>query len=399
MSEGCVVIEKSKIEQTLNLYIFIYTFFSILPLYEYHSRLHILPHLRDKNKENRHDESEDPPSTSQGPPPDSILKEHHDALSFIAAQDIETEPWSFDSLYDHRQPTPPLVGSIRIRMRYAYQHPRIDQQDVDYWMPVLSDNASLLSVDPDDDDASSITSDVTSEAGSDIGSMYSELELGEGDHHEPRVWETDNRSEAADDANTDGQEIRPEDMVRDENVVEKEFEAKLSEALEKSRGRHPLDTSDVKTDGTKPPQDRDSRPPSRSNSRPTSPPLNGIDMNGSILSRTASNASQRAPPHREGSITPSVIDLLQYGFSRRDADARSMAGDSVHSSSTDFSIRSGVFADKDFAKKWMMDSFEEAVMANPTMDWMIGMVVSPETRTLLRAVSKLASAFVSFDLI
>ncbi|RUO96285.1 hypothetical protein BC936DRAFT_142260, partial [Jimgerdemannia flammicorona] len=384
---------------------------TILPLYEYHSRLHILPHLRDKIKDAEQDDIENTSSPLQAPPSDLLLHEHYEALSFIAAQDHETEPWSFDSLYDHRQPTPPLIGSIRIRMRYAYQHPRIDQQDVDHWMPTLPDSASFLSIDPDDDDASSIMSDA-SEAESEVGSVYSELELADGDYHEreARSWDSDTSAGDNGSATTLVNEPprRVEDLVRSDSAVQLEFETKLNEALDKSprgrRERHPLDTADPgrPLHGGNADSRPSSRPSSRGGSRSVSPASKGgidngsqVSLTGSVLSRSISTASGRSPPHREGSISPSVIDLLQYGFSRRDADTRSVAGESVHSSSTDMSIRSGVFADKDFAKRWMMDSFEEVVMANPTMDWMIGMVVSPETRTLLRAVSKLASAFVS----
>ncbi|RUS24049.1 hypothetical protein BC938DRAFT_474208 [Jimgerdemannia flammicorona] len=377
---------------------------TILPLYEYHSRLHILPHLRDKIKDAEQDDIENTSSPLQAPPSDLLLHEHYEALSFIAAQDHETEPWSFDSLYDHRQPTPPLIGSIRIRMRYAYQHPRIDQQDVDHWMPTLPDSASFLSIDPDDDDASSIMSDA-SEAESEVGSVYSELELADGDYREreARSWDSDTSAGDNGSATTLVNEPprRVEDLVRSDSAVQLEFETKLNEALDKSprgrRERHPLDTADPgrPLHGGNADSRPSSRPSSRGGSRSVSPASKGgidngsqVSLTGSVLSRSISTASGRSPPHREGSISPSVIDLLQYGFSRRDADTRSVAGESVHSSSTDMSIRSGVFADKDFAKRWMMDSFEEVVMANPTMDWMIGMVVSPETRTLLRAVSK-----------
>lgn len=99
-------------------------------------------------------------------------------------------------------------------------------------------------------------------------------------------------------------------------------------------------------------------------------------------------------------MIPAAINGLMYGFSQRDTDkSRSVIPkrsdtETTESSSTDgASIRSVGFGDKVFAFRWMNESFEEIAISHPTFDKMIGLVVSPETRALVRGVLKLASAF------
>lgn len=89
-----------------------------------------------------------------------------------------------------------------------------------------------------------------------------------------------------------------------------------------------------------------------------------------------------------------------YGFSQRDTDkSRNIIPkrndtDTTESSSSDgISIQSVGFGDKVFAFRWMNQSFEEIAVSHPTFDRMIGLVVSAETRALVRGVLKLASAF------
>jgi hypothetical protein len=59
------------------------------------------------------------------------------------------------------------------------------------------------------------------------------------------------------------------------------------------------------------------------------------------------------------------------------------------------SIRSHNFGDKNFAFRWINESFEEVALSHPSLDRMIGLVVSPQTRILVRAVVKMMNAFVS----
>ncbi|KAI8336513.1 hypothetical protein BC941DRAFT_471054 [Chlamydoabsidia padenii] len=57
------------------------------------------------------------------------------------------------------------------------------------------------------------------------------------------------------------------------------------------------------------------------------------------------------------------------------------------------SIRSHNFGDKNFAFRWINESFEEVALSHPSLDRMIGLVVSPQTRILVRAVVKMMNAF------
>lgn len=58
-------------------------------------------------------------------------------------------------------------------------------------------------------------------------------------------------------------------------------------------------------------------------------------------------------------------------------------------------IQSVNFGDKSFASQWMRDSFDDVAIAHPAFDRLVGIVVSRQTRALVRAVMKLANAFVS----
>ncbi|KAI7863549.1 hypothetical protein BDF14DRAFT_1843298 [Spinellus fusiger] len=108
------------------------------------------------------------------------------------------------------------------------------------------------------------------------------------------------------------------------------------------------------------------------------------------------------------------VDREMFGFSQCDIDHRSHGstkeggssgnGSSGHGSlgshggggggaSDTASIRSHNFGDKNFAFRWMNESFEEVALSHPSLDRMIGLVVSPQTRTLLRAVVKMCNAF------
>ncbi|KAF7724201.1 hypothetical protein EC973_001220 [Apophysomyces ossiformis] len=94
-----------------------------------------------------------------------------------------------------------------------------------------------------------------------------------------------------------------------------------------------------------------------------------------------------------GSRKGGSLDMDQYGFSQWDVDNRSINTAKEKEGSDGASIRSHNFGDKNFAFKWMNESFEEVALSHPSLDRMIGLVVSPQTRTLLRAVVKMANAF------
>lgn len=79
-----------------------------------------------------------------------------------------------------------------------------------------------------------------------------------------------------------------------------------------------------------------------------------------------------------------------FGFSRSDAENR------LRRKQSQSSIKSHNFGDKNFAFRWINESFEEVALAHPSLDRMIGFVVSPQTRILVRAVVKIFTGFVGF---
>jgi hypothetical protein len=86
------------------------------------------------------------------------------------------------------------------------------------------------------------------------------------------------------------------------------------------------------------------------------------------------------------------INLEQYkvDFPKLDGENKKKSQDVSDTAS----IKSHNFGDKNFAFRWINESFEEVAISHPSLDRMIGMVVSPQTRILLRAVVKMFNAFV-----
>lgn len=85
------------------------------------------------------------------------------------------------------------------------------------------------------------------------------------------------------------------------------------------------------------------------------------------------------------------INLEQYkvDFPKMDGENKKRNAEVSDNSS----IKSHNFGDKNFAFRWINESFEEVAISHPSLDRMIGMVVSPQTRILLRAVVKMFNAF------
>lgn len=87
------------------------------------------------------------------------------------------------------------------------------------------------------------------------------------------------------------------------------------------------------------------------------------------------------------------INLEQYkvDFPKTDGENKNKSNEVMSDTA---SIKSHNFGDKNFAFRWINESFEEVAISHPSLDRMIGMVVSPQTRILLRAVVKMFNAFV-----
>lgn len=92
------------------------------------------------------------------------------------------------------------------------------------------------------------------------------------------------------------------------------------------------------------------------------------------------------------------INLEQYKVDFPKMDGENKKKNDMEVSDT-ASIKSHNFGDKNFAFRWINESFEEVAISHPSLDRMIGMVVSPQTRILLRAVVKMFNAFVSLHIL
>lgn len=109
---------------------------------------------------------------------------------------------------------------------------------------------------------------------------------------------------------------------------------------------------------------------------------------------------------------PSSSQGKRYGFSQKDSDDNLKVVRSENNMHTpvygkrkrkrdmikrgaNHIIQSVNFGDKSFASQWMRDSFDDVAIAHPAFDRLVGIVVSRQTRALVRAVMKLANAFVS----
>ncbi|ORZ08300.1 hypothetical protein BCR42DRAFT_424823 [Absidia repens] len=160
---------------------------------------------------------------------------------------------------------------------------------------------------------------------------------------------------------------------------------------------------------------------------------NDVQRNGSMRTissvptashRTRSMMSSTSPSTSTPPSPPAPITSDHFGFSQCDGDHRKnkllltrvtrkdISTTTIATATTDnmktrstlwndkdsaitdtSSIRSHNFGDKNFAFRWINESFEEVALSHPNLDRMIGMVVSPQTRTLVRAVVKMMNAF------
>ncbi|KAI7851482.1 hypothetical protein BDC45DRAFT_419063, partial [Circinella umbellata] len=112
-------------------------------------------------------------------------------------------------------------------------------------------------------------------------------------------------------------------------------------------------------------------------------------MDRSTLASSQSGKKSTRRMKTESSSSTSVNDG-GFGFSRSDMENRSR---SVRRKNSMSSIQSNNFGDKNFAFRWINESFDEVALAHPSLDRMIGFVVSPQTRILVRAVVKIFTGF------
>ncbi|KAI8147872.1 hypothetical protein BJV82DRAFT_309699 [Fennellomyces sp. T-0311] len=187
------------------------------------------------------------------------------------------------------------------------------------------------------------------------------------------------------------------ELARDENVVDVIFHNRLTAIM----STH-VPGSDPSLTGSK-----------RSSSHRRVQPISSESATQpTCFSWITSIFTKKAPTSAKGQ---------RYGFSQNDADDHSKSVPSDHwvaqaereestknkkrksrrrdrikdgaSRKARHIIQSVNFGDKNFASQWMRDSFDDIAISHPAFDRLVSLVVSRDTRALVRSVMKLANAF------
>ncbi|KAI8378535.1 hypothetical protein BD560DRAFT_366511 [Blakeslea trispora] len=118
------------------------------------------------------------------------------------------------------------------------------------------------------------------------------------------------------------------------------------------------------------------------------------DAQKRMLPRSESTVDFMFHQNLDQSFRRNNIDLDQHNVEFPKNDGENKKKNLTPETMSDTaSIKSHNFGDKNFAFRWINESFEEVAISHPSLDRMIGMVVSPQTRILLRAVVKVFHAF------
>ncbi|OAD70361.1 hypothetical protein PHYBLDRAFT_148903 [Phycomyces blakesleeanus NRRL 1555(-)] len=292
-------------------------------------------------------------------------QESQDTEEFAEENIDEFPPFEIRQHPSHsRHSMTPYIGSIQIRIRYAFQNP--PDLHSDELTPVyLSYNPSrdfdTLSFASSHIDRSTITStrSQASNSSSSISSstLYSTdpfSSLSNVNHH------SNNNSHSNNSSQEDFRDAIEPNLVfvNDARVTLEKPTAALTGVLSRS---------------------------------PSGPVRSESTINIEFEKRLEGELSRGLPfipQHQEKS------EKNTFGFSQCDVDNSNTGLKEKDGVSMDSaSVKSYKFGDKNFAISWMNETFEEVALSHPSLDRMIGLVVSPQTRTLLRAVVKMCNAF------
>ncbi|CEJ04101.1 hypothetical protein RMCBS344292_18070 [Rhizopus microsporus] len=253
-----------------------------------------------------------------------------------------------------------LIGSVQVRIRYQFQHP----VDSPRCLPSLSEKG---------DTASSQLSIASSS----------------------RDMSFHSTNQAQERRTSYGRS----DLVRNQNDVSEIFQKRLTRIMSTRIPSEQGTVSDIHGDTVYNtyPQHESSQPPSRSSSQ------------------EHMNQKQIQKHHRHiywffKSLNdfPKSTRGRRYGFSQTDSDDHiHFNPDNMDSAShkerhkvshkarkkAEHIIHSVNFGDRNFASQWMQDSFDDVALSHPMVDKLIGMVVSKQTRAMVRAIIKTANAF------
>jgi hypothetical protein len=252
---------------------------------------------------------------------------------------IDITPYQVHPSHSKHSMTP-FIGSIQVRVRYSFQHPPPDSEESDTLL-VQNDAISFTSSHLDritlnSTDRKSRRSSTTSSSSVDTNFH---------DAIEPKLILVDSLDDRLSPTTP-----TPSILPQSESTVDLAFQKSI-EALQPTTSKKLVSIE----------QDVVDFPKMDGENKKKTSPLASTNNHGKKSSVGASNAS----------IT----------------------------SSDTASIKSHNFGDKNFAFRWINESFEEVALSHPSLDRMIGMVVSPQTRILLRAVVKMFNAFVSIPFV
>ncbi|KAI9489486.1 hypothetical protein BDB00DRAFT_843153 [Zychaea mexicana] len=342
-------------------------FLTFLPMYEYHTRRYLPAHI---------------------PLPHTFLKTH---MPRFRTQ--EQTPYQEQHPSHRKHSMTPLIGSIQVRVRYDYQTPP-DAFSHEMLSPVYKDSSDTHSFVSSYMDRSTLAS---SHSGKSKGSANSQVTLSSvtttnttvsrGSGHNTDHSST--RDETSDDNNDDV------DNDNGDNTTSRERRRPRSN----SGNNHRLDEFH---DAVEPKlvyiDDLAQVPPSLTTPKanPTVASQSIVDrvfveqLQNKLARRTESTRRMKTEPSNSSSRTHISNDDGGFGFSRSDMENRSRT---VRRKNSESSIQSNNFGDKNFAFRWINESFEEVALAHPSLDRMIGFVVSPQTRILVRAVVKIFTGF------
>ncbi|CAO3596502.1 unnamed protein product [Absidia cylindrospora] len=358
-------------------------YLTFLPMYEYHTRRYLPAHI---------------------PLPHNFLRSHIPSLSNLPSlpkfnssnRELDT-PQRYQQHPSHsKNSMTPYIGSIQIRVRYTFQRP---PDTCDSSIPVYLPHNVVNEI-----NSSGINSFHS------IGPHYSQDSLVETSSRHSSCQQSRRTSSTHISTNSETDSLNSSSSSVDSIVLSPE--TVLHQQYDKNADRHEFHDA-VEPDIIHVTHIHNVQRQLEQQH------LDDISSAPTISHGTRSMMSSTLPSTSTSQSPPFLIISDHFGFSQCDGDQRKnklllarVTRKDTNASNTNnkktrltlwndkdsaitdtSSIRSHNFGDKNFAFRWINESFEEVALSHPNLDRMIGMVVSPQTRTLVRAVVKMMNAF------
>ncbi|KAI7886710.1 hypothetical protein K492DRAFT_233231 [Lichtheimia hyalospora FSU 10163] len=325
-------------------------FLTFIPMYEYHARRYLPAHIQL---------------------PHNFLKSH---IPRFRTQEQASYREQHPSHRKHSMT--PLIGSVQVRVRYSYQKPP-DMHDT--LSPVYKD-ADTYSIVSSFMDRSTLASSQSGKSRNSGNSMVTLSSVGTHNTTMSSSGETTT-------SNGPGHSSSSSNSSDDDQHHENDATEKISSETDDFHDA--IEPNLVLVDDPSViPSSRSLAPP------PNKPSIGTIGRQSSIdlvfRKQLYNKLARRTESTRRLDTTTLDTTAGGYGFSRSDLENRRRT---VKRKNSESSIRSHNFGDKNFAFRWINESFEEVALAHPSLDRMIGFVVSPQTRILVRAVVKIFTGF------